>query len=164
MKIRYLLIAQFLAWAGYTIIDLIDESTFFFQDFERLTSIQLYFVMYFSIPIILAVLYFIRKKSLWNSERKRPLIKQIIRFMILILIWILITVISTIFISILVLNNIWFVRYSYEILPVIQYLFFGFWLLVISTGLVLVGELLILIIVKCSSYWSLHKRNCQGEY
>ena len=104
MKIKYLFIAQFLAWAGFTLIDLIDEETSIFYDFKQLTSIEVDYVMCFVIPIIFVVLYFTRKKLSWNNE-KRQLINKILRFVILIGIWFLVTVVSTIIITILAIND-----------------------------------------------------------
>lgn len=163
MKIRHLLIAQFFAWAGFTFIDLVREKTSIFYDIKQLTDIEVEYVMCFVIPIILGVLYFIRKKLLWNDERERSLKKQIKQLVISIGIWLPVTIISTIIISVLALNNIWIVyqhqRGFENFLNGAEYLFFGFCLLVIPIGLVLIGEFLILIIVKCNSYWRLHKRN-----
>ncbi|MDE7267295.1 MAG: hypothetical protein K2N89_07515, partial [Lachnospiraceae bacterium] len=108
----------------------------------------------FGIPIILAVFYFIGKNH-YGISKRRPLKKQIKRLARLIGIWLLITIISTIVISALVLNDVWIVpQYGFDALyyPVLGYLLFF-----IPTGLVLIGELMILIVVKCSSYWKLHK-------
>lgn len=151
MKTKYLYIAQFFAWAAFTFVDFIGENT----SIKRITTIHLKDAMCLGVPIILGILYFIRKKSLWNSEKRRPLKKQIKRLARLIGIWVLVTIISTITISTLVCNDVWIVpQYGFDAL---YYAVLGYLLLFIPTGLVLVGELLILIVVKCSSYWRLHK-------
>ena len=155
MKIRYLFIAQFLAWAGFTLIDFIGRKTSIDYYFKRITSIDLKEVICLGVPIILTVLYFIRRKSLWNNEKIRPLKKRIIQFLMLIGTWLFVTIVSTIIISKLVFNDLWILSpYWWDDL---YYPIYGFLLLVIPTGLVLVGELLILIVVKCSSYWRFHK-------
>ena len=107
MKTKYLYIAQFLAWVGFTAIDYIENKTSYYID--KVISINLKDVICFGIPIILGILYFITKKSLWSSEKRRPLKKQIKRLARLIGIWVLVTIISTITISALVCNDVWIV-------------------------------------------------------
>ena len=104
MKTKYLYIAQFLAWVGFTAIDYIENKTSYYID--KVTSINLKDVICFGIPIILGILYFIRKKSLWNSEKRRPLKKQMKRLARLIGIWVLVTIVSTIALSTLVCNDV----------------------------------------------------------
>ena len=153
MKTKYLYIAQFFAWAVFTAIDYIEDKTSYYID--KVTSINLKNVICFGIPIILGILYFIRKKSLWNSEKRRPLKKQMKRLARWIGIWVLITIISTITISALVCNDVWIVpQYGFDAL---YYPLLGYLLFFIPIGFVIIGEFLILITVKCSSYWRIHK-------
>ncbi|MBD5451297.1 MAG: hypothetical protein HDR25_01520 [Lachnospiraceae bacterium] len=153
MKTKYLYIAQFLAWMGFTAIDYIENKTSYYID--KVISINLKDVICFGIPIILGILYFIKKKSLWSSEKRRPIKKQIKRLARLIGIWVLVTVISTITLSALVCNDVWIVpQYGFD---VFYYPALGYLLLFVPTGIILIGELLILIAVKCSSYWKSRK-------
>lgn len=139
------------AWAGFTVIDFIEEKTSIIYYIEKIISINLKEVMCIGIPIILGVLYFIRDKSLWNTEKRQSVKKQIIRIAKVIGIWFFITIVSSTIIIKLVCDDMWIVpQYGFSALA---YPAFGYLLLVIPIGLVLVGEFLIFIFVKCSSYF-----------
>lgn len=154
MKTKDLFIAQFIAWAGFTVIDFIGEKTSIIYYIEKIISIDLKEVMCIGIPIILGVLYFIRDKSLWNTEKRQSIKKQIIRIAKVIGIWFFITIVSSTIIIKLVCNDMWIVpQYGFSALA---YPVFGFLLLVIPIGFVLVGELFILLFVKGSVYF--HKQ------
>lgn len=154
MKTKYLYIAQFLAWAGFTFVDFIGRKTSIDNYFKKITSINLKEAICFGIPIILAVFYFIGK-TYYGISKRQPLKKQLKRLARLIGIWLLITIISTIVISALVCNDVWIVpQYGFDAL---YYPILGYLLLFIPTGFVLVGEILILIIVKCNAHCKFHK-------
>lgn len=139
------------AWAGFTVIEFIEGKTSIIYYIEKIISIDLKEVMCIGIPIILGVLYFIRDKSLWNIEKRQSIKKQIIRIAKVIGIWFFITIVSSTIIIKLVCDDMWIVpQYGFSALA---YPVFGFLLLVIPIGLVLVGEFLIFIFVKCSSYF-----------
>lgn len=139
------------AWAGFTVIEFIEEKTSIIYYIEKIISIDLKEVMCIGIPIILGVLYFIRDKSLWNTEKRQSIKKQIIRIAKVTGIWFFITIVSSTIIIKLVCDDMWIVpQYGFSALA---YPVFGFLLLVIPIGLVLVGEFLIFIFVKCSSYF-----------
>lgn len=139
------------AWAGFTVIEFIEEKTSIIYYIEKIISIDLKEVMCIGIPIILGVLYFIRDKSLWNTEKRQSIKKQIIRIAKVTGIWFFITIVSSTIIIKLVCDDMWIVpQYEFSALA---YPIFGFLLLVIPIGLVLVGEFLIFIFVKCSSYF-----------
>lgn len=139
------------AWAGFTVIEFIEEKTSIIYYIEKIISIDLKEVMCIGIPIILGVLYFIRDKSLWNTEKRQSIKKQIIRIAKVTGIWFFITIVSSTIIIKLVCDDMWIVpQYGFSALA---YPIFGFLLLVIPIGLVLVGEFLIFIFVKCSSYF-----------
>lgn len=94
---------------------------------------------------------FYRDKSLWNTEKRQSIKKQIIRIAKVTGIWFFITIVSSTIIIKLVCDDMWIVpQYGFSALA---YPVFGFLLLVIPIGLVLVGEFLIFIFVKCSSYF-----------
>ena len=153
MKTKDLFIAQFIAWAGFTVIDFIGEKTSIIYYIEKIISINLQ-DMCIGIPIMLGVLYFIRDKSLWNTEKRQSIKKQIIRIAKVIGIWFFITIVSSTIIIKLVCNDMWIVpQYGFSALA---YPVFGFLLLVIPIGFVLVGELFILFFVKCSFHF--HKQ------
>lgn len=138
-------------WAGFTVIEFIEEKTSIIYYIEKIISIDLKEVMCIGIPIILGVLYFIRDKSLWNTEKRQSIKKQIIRIAKVTGIWFFITIVSSTIIIKLVCDDMWIVpQYGFSALA---YPVFGFLLLVIPIGLVLVGEFLIFIFVKCSSYF-----------
>ena len=105
MKTKYLYIAQFLAWAGFTFVDFIGRKTSIDNYFKKMISINLKEALCFGIPIILAVFYFIGKIH-YGISKRQPLKKQLKRLARLIGIWLLITIISTIVISALVCNDV----------------------------------------------------------
>lgn len=154
MKTRDLYIAQFIAWAGLTLIDFIGVKTSIIYCIKKMISINLEEAYCIAVPIILGVLYFVRKKSVWNREKRRPVKKQIKRFARVIGIWLFITIADSIVISTLACNDVWIVpQYGFN---AFYYVAFGYLLLIIPIVFVLVGELFILLFVKGSVYF--HKQ------
>lgn len=139
MKIKYLLIAQFLAWAAFTVVDFIEERTSI--DVQLLQGICLC-----TTPIIIAVLYFIKK------EKGQPLKQQIKRLAIWVVIWSFLTIVSTSIIFTLVFYDMWIVPQLGYMFDGLEYAIFGVFLLFIPIELILVGEFLTLMVIKCSAY------------
>lgn len=147
MKIKDLFFIQFIAWVIFTVVDFIKETIDI--DFQVETC--------YAVSIMLVVLYFIRRKFLWNGEKRRPVKKQIKQLALLIAKWSFITIISTIVISVLVLNDFWIVSQHTDLLNLLnglEYTIFGYdYLLIVPIVFILIGEFLLFLVVKCISYF-----------
>lgn len=139
MKTKDLFLVQFIAWALFTIVDFIEETTSF--DVQFIQGICL------CTPIVIGVLYFIKK------EKGQPLKKQIKQLAIWIVTWSLLTIVSTIIIFALVFYDMWIVPQLGYMFDGLEYAIFGILLLAVPIEFILAGELLTLIVVKCYGYF-----------
>lgn len=143
IKIKYLLLTQFIAWIGLTMIDFLEE--FFLID------LQFEACLFF--PIIVGIFYFIKRKFIWKEKyRQLPIWKIMIRVLIFVLEWCFITVSVSTIITILVFNEIWIIPQGMDYFNGMEYPVYGFFLCIIPIVLILIGEIVIWFFGKCRTY------------
>lgn len=128
IKIKDLLIVQFITWSIFMVLDWIEE----------LFSVEFWIEVCFGFPLIIGILYFIIRKN--NRQ-----IKQIA---ILLLKWFSITISVTFIITALVINRKWIIPQNKRFLDGLEYTVFGSFLLTIPIAIVLIGEFIIRIFKK----------------
>lgn len=133
IKIRDLLIVQLIAWTIFILFDWIEE-TF---------SVEFWMEICFGLPIIIGLLYFIKRKLEWSIQKQLTFRKKLKQFGILILSWVLITIPVIFIITALVINNNWIISQHRRFLDGLEYTVFGIFLLIIPTVILLIGEFLI---------------------
>lgn len=138
IKIRDLLIVQLIAWTIFILFDWIEE-TF---------SVEFWMEICFGLSIIIGILYFIKRKLEWSTQKQLTFRKKLKQFGILILSWVLITIPVIFIITALVINNKWVILQHRRFLDGLEYTVFGIFLLIIPTVILLIGELLIWILKK----------------
>lgn len=102
----------------------------------------------FGLPIIIGILYFIKRKLEWSTQKQLTFRKKLKQFGILILSWVLITIPVIFIITAMVINNKWFILQHRRFLDGLEYTVFGIFLLIIPTVILLIGELSIWILKK----------------
>lgn len=143
IKTRYLLFIQLIAWTGFMLVDLLEE----------LYSINFLNEVFLFLPFMTAVLYFIKRKSIWTQEQQQQSIwKIILQFVITAIKWLVVTALITTIITMLLYNNIWIIPQDSEPLNGFEYTLYGFALWNIPINLILIGEFLIWIFKKCRAY------------
>lgn len=143
IKTRYLLFIQLIAWTGFMLVDLLEE----------LYSIDFLMEVFLFLPFMIAVLYFIKRKSIWTQEQQQQSIwKIILQFVITAIKWLVVTAIITTIITMLLYYNKWIIPQDSEPLNGLEYTIYGIALCKIPIDLILIGEFLIWIFKKCRAY------------
>lgn len=142
IKIKYLLLAQLLAWVGFMTVDFLEE--FFYIDLQLEAC--------FCFPIIIGIVYFMKRKSIRKERYKElPVWKKLVQFIIVVLEWCFITASITTIITFLVFNETWIIPQGRGFLNGVEYPVYGFFLWSIPTLFVLMGELIIWVYNKCKA-------------
>lgn len=136
---------QLIVWIGFMMVDWIEEKI----------HIDMRWEMCLCFSIVVTILYFIKRLYDWNNRQKRmPIRKRMKRFGVLIKRWYPITISITITTTVLAMNNTWIIPQCQigldSMLNGIEYAILGFFLIIIPTVTVFVGESMIWIFGKSS--------------